>query len=308
MSVAAKCVYFVVILSCLARVSHTQTDIPLFDTCGTANMQSFSTAGAPSTKITDSVVCDPSINGFLVDIFNGMSAISCDNVDSSGALGQTEFSVRMSCSGDENGGQGVTGSLQVSPNATSNGNAVSTTVTIPLGITKRNLPVVLDTSGITISGRTCTLSLYAELYAAIPGTEPTQCLVCENQYVTSTRQTCGLPPDDDDDDDIFDSIFSGWILVAFIDALAFAIYMLVRDENNKRVLRLIGKVEDAQDRVKTPASTNLLLRSEMDNEGDADQVTDDDVDDDADLLIPKQRPRFQELGGGKRRRRRRVRI
>lgn len=176
-------------------VAHAQITATVTELCGTSSMQSTSGsgfAGNPATRIT-SVVCDANQNGFLVDIFNGVESITCNDLPDQNPQMVT-FSVDMTCTGTENGGSGVTGSLKVGFNGTAG--STSSVVTISNGITSKGLLVALNSDSTDISGRTCSLTLRADLYAKNPISG--ECVACVDSAVITVTDTCGVGSDDDD--------------------------------------------------------------------------------------------------------------
>lgn len=183
------------LISCLADPSRAQipngnggsAGVP--DLCGTSNTQSLASSGFggnPPTRF-ESLRCDTVANAYVVSIFNGAESIVCSNLPDITTAALT-FSVDMTCTGPENGGRGITGSLSIPLNESLSTD--TSAVILPYGITAQELLVVPSTSGITLSGRTCTLNLRADLYARRPGSS--ECVSCLNAIVLTVKDTCGF--------------------------------------------------------------------------------------------------------------------
>jgi hypothetical protein len=174
-----------------AQISPTQ----ITELCGTSNMQSVGGSGFSGNQNAriSAMRCEPSINGYIISIFNGVESIQCNDLPSQNPQSVT-FGVAMTCTGSENGGRGITGSIKYNINGSSN--TQTSIIEIANGLTQTDIPVILDSPDLPISGRTCSLSLFADLYALDPNTG--KCVKCVNAYVVTNKDTCGSISDDDD--------------------------------------------------------------------------------------------------------------
>lgn len=163
--------------------------VQISELCGTSNMQSISSSGFAGGEGTQfaSLRCDPSIGGYVVKIFNGAGAIDCGSSLVPAVRDYVQFSVSMSCSGPENGGRGVTGSIKIPQNGTEQ--LLSSVINLGYGITSDEIPVLLDNQDLTIAGRTCSLTLNADLRAKDLFSE--RCVDCLATPVFTTLDTCG---------------------------------------------------------------------------------------------------------------------
>lgn len=241
-------VTLLLVAACLIACARAQNNAQVSDLCGTSNMQNFASSSAenaPAARLVGSPTCRPDLNGFLVDIFNGVQAIDCPNIgnNNNNQITQTTFSVFMSCTGRENDGRGVTGSLYLTTNDTTN--TATNSVTIPIGITKKNLLVRLHNTDQSVSGRICTLQLTAELFAKDP--DKGTCVTCYEQPANTATVACGSVGDDDDD--------TIWNTTAFWDTLSVLVFIfivmvavIIDDIKRQKVEQLIGVVSTAKRR------------------------------------------------------------
>lgn len=161
----------------------------IVELCGTSNMQSVAGSGSSSGEGArfSSIRCVPSQSGYVVQIFNGAEAIDCSGSLNPPVSDSLQFAVAMSCTGPENGGFGVTGSIKIPQNTTTQ--TFSSVVNIPYGLTSDDVTVLLDNQNLNIAGRTCTLTLLADLRAKDPVTQ--ECVNCLAATVVSVVDTCG---------------------------------------------------------------------------------------------------------------------
>jgi hypothetical protein len=106
----------------------------------------------------------------------------------------------MRCSGADNEGHGITGSMS---NTILNGTSfIRSGITLKNSETSGNILVTLDDPNASINGRSCSLTLIADLWAQdFPGGT---CSACIGQPVLEVTRTCGWVGDDDDDCHYFD--------------------------------------------------------------------------------------------------------
>lgn len=199
--------------------SRTSNALQLCDTSATQSVANSGYAGITGTRFT-SVSCDPVQNAMIVKIFNSVGSIYCAN---QGHIDSTTFTVFMKCSGKENNGNGVTGSLT---GLIQNGKIVQHSAGISLQVsgTSDSLIVALDDPNVSISGRTCTIDLYADLWAQ--ETSGGECYACLNRNILQLKQQCGyVEVDDDSDENWTDKSYFWIILESVLLLLAAAAYM-----------------------------------------------------------------------------------
>ena len=232
------------VLDC-ARAQDISTQI--VDLCGSSNMQSFSSSGVNNNIATQftAIYCAPEINGFYVDLFNGVESITCPNL-SDQQIQATTFSASMTCSGPENGGRGITGSFQVPINGSSS--TLSSLVQINNGLTAKNLAIVANDADITISGRACTITLRAQLFAK---NSVGDCVPCLDTIIISNEKTCGVLDQEEScgfwklgcafENGTWDNSALFWMLfiVIFLILVPVVALVLVLNKYDRRIRKLV---------------------------------------------------------------------
>lgn len=225
--------------------------------CATSAMASTANsgfAGSSGTRFTK-ISCDVVQNAMIVKIFNSVESLQCAL---QGLIASTTFSLRMRCNGNENKGNGITGSLS---STIINGTNVfnSAGVVLQKAETSNDLVVSLDDPNASIAGRTCTVDLLSDLWAQVnPGGI---CTACLNQNVLSVTQVCGTSNDDDDDCNYFniachidqgtweESSFFWLIFDLFIGVVAAFGYMIVLIERQQKMSRISTRVRESDSRM-----------------------------------------------------------
>lgn len=272
-----------VVLTCtfialLVATTGYAASVQITELCGTSNMQSLATsgfAGGEGTRFA-SLRCDPSIGGYVVQIFNGAGAIDCGTSLVPAIQDYVQFSVSMSCSGPENGGNGVTGSIKISQNGTQQ--TLSSVVNIGYGITSDDIPVLLDNQDLTIAGRTCSLTLHADLRAKDPVSG--QCVNCLVTAVFNTVDTCGSQ-DFSNDCSFFDLVCQfdegTWYKSAFfwflLDLIVFMLvpifaYVVILDQRRAAERRIFKKAMLAEVRRDPAYPKKQFMRDVLDKHAD----------------------------------------
>jgi hypothetical protein len=261
----------------LADAQGSSALVQITELCGTSNMQAIGSsafAGGEGSRFA-SLRCEPDIGGYIVQIFNGAGSINCKGSLEPAVQDYIQFSVSMSCTGPENNGNGVTGSIKIPSNQTSN--TFSSVVNIPFGLTSDEIPVLLDNQDLAISGRTCNLVLLADLRAKNPADgKCVNCLVSTTFTATDTcgaletKTTCGffdLVCHFDQgtwDESAFFWILFDLIIFMLIPVFAYAIIL-----NNRRLAerRLFHRALAAELRTNSSYTKKQYMSDVLDNHG-----------------------------------------
>jgi len=255
--------FLISLLTFLPRGIRCGIETQTFQLCGTSAMSSLASSGfsgSVGTRFVDAT-CDVVQNAFNIKIFNAVESINCL---STGQISSTTFSVLMRCSGADNEGRGITGSISsVTLNGTSQ---IRSGITLKNSETSGNILVTLDDPNASINGRSCSLTLIADLWAQeTPGGV---CSSCIGQPILEVTRTCGWVGENVDDCHFFDlfchfyegiwpeSSFFYIVFNSVIYIFVAIIYMIILNGRSKKMRALSLEINKSQENSSSSGRTS----------------------------------------------------